>query len=578
MKPGQQPPTRNTKLSIIARNALKPILGEETTATIEKQVEAGKLTLTDLNAIAERGEGITQGVVFTIFNTGNPQEVALAFLGSDCQDADITNKGAGPELAVLLQSALEVKLPNDEPPNAHRTRLARYILTTDLISSITEEIPAQLSSVKTPSKSATRDACINLAKTWRLRRDLSESYITHANIVEKELGLTGIDFQQQHIADIETFMAVERTLQRIIEKALLAAPDAQIINIVKARQSSFWSEHLPHVQAHWALIAVAGQLLIEANRIQKELKLPDSDVETIFRAYTDTEVPWCLLDTYHRHMERRWHNFDWGLHDQHKSLEQLINHARHRYMDVGSQMAEAFVRRYHTAKFQLPGVLRQTNVFSQQVKPKLAEGKTAYVWVDALRYEMARELAQTLIEDYTLVLQPAIATVPTITEIGMAAFLPGAETATVVAAGDSKLGLEINGTILKDRPSRIKFLQDNAGVAVFVTKLEDLLPNPKKKEREGIEKAKLILVTSQEIDAIGEGDNVRLARRTMDDMLLELRRTFRVLSELGAVTIIFAADHGHLFGEELSEDRKIDAPGGETADLHRRVWAGRGGR
>lgn len=240
-------------------------------------------------------------------------------------------------------------------------------------------------------------------------------------------------------------------------------------------------------------------------------------------------------------------------------------------------MAEAFVRRYHTAKFQIPGVLRQTNVFSQQVKPKLAEGKTAYVWVDALRYEMARELAQTLTEDYTLVLQPAIATVPTITEIGMAAFLPGAETATVVAAGDSKLGLEINGTTLKDRLSRIKFLQDNAGVAVFVTKLGDLLPNPKKKEREGIEKAELILVTSQEIDAIGEGDNVRLARRTMDDMLLELRRAFRVLSELGVETIIFAADHGYLFGEELSEDRKIDAPGGETADLHRRVWVGRGG-
>ncbi len=159
----------------------------------------------------------------------------------------------------------------------------------------------------------------------------------------------------------------------------------------------------------------------------------------------------------------------------------------------------------------------------------------------------------------------------------MAAFLPGAETATVVAAGDSKLGLEINSTILKDRPSRIKFLQENAGVAVFVTKLGDLLPNPKKKEREGIEKAELILVTSQEIDAIGEGDNVRLARRTMDDMLLELRRTFRVLSELGVETIIFSADHGYLFGEELSEDKKIDAPGGETADLHRRVWVGRGG-
>ena len=52
---------------------------------------------------------------------------------------------------------------------------------------------------------------------------------------------------------------------------------------------------------------------------------------------------------------------------------------------------------------------------------------------------------------------------------------------------------------------------------------------------------------------------------------------FRVLADLGVKTIIVAADHGHLFGEEIGEDMKIEAPGGETADLHRRVWVGVGG-
>src|SRR5215475_12447497 len=44
--------SHNTRLSVIARNALKPRWGEETTSAIEKQVEAGKLTLAELDALA----------------------------------------------------------------------------------------------------------------------------------------------------------------------------------------------------------------------------------------------------------------------------------------------------------------------------------------------------------------------------------------------------------------------------------------------------------------------------------------------------------------------------------------------
>ena len=48
MQPRQQPPACNTRLSVVARNALKPILGEDQVSEIERQVEAGKLSLADL--------------------------------------------------------------------------------------------------------------------------------------------------------------------------------------------------------------------------------------------------------------------------------------------------------------------------------------------------------------------------------------------------------------------------------------------------------------------------------------------------------------------------------------------------
>ena len=59
----------------------------------------------------------------------------------------------------------------------------------------------------------------------------------------------------------------------------------------------------------------------------------------------------------------------------------------------------------------------------------------------ALRFEMARELCRLLKDDFNLELQPAIGTMPTITEIGMAALLPKAhESAKVVAVGGGKGG------------------------------------------------------------------------------------------------------------------------------------------
>src|SRR5207247_6420486 len=107
-----------------------------------------------------------------------------------------------------------------------------------------------------------------------------------------------------------------------------------------------------------------------------------------------------------------------------------------------------------------------------QVQPRIKENKTAYVWVDALRFEMARELAEILKDDFDLTLQPAVATMPTITEIGMASLLPKAnQSAKVISVGNGKLALEIDGTVIKERNDRINFVKAHTGVPVFDAKL-----------------------------------------------------------------------------------------------------------
>src|SRR5205823_4892971 len=176
-------------------------------------------------------------------------------------------------------------------------------------------------------------------------------------------------------------------------------------------------------------------------------------------------------------------------------FEQLLSRARQRYMEVGSTLAETFLRAYQDQKFHIKGVLLQREIFEKKVKAGLTRGKVAYVWVDALRYEMGYELAQSLATDADAEIDAALGTVPTITEIGMAALLPiEQEPISVVAVGEGKLALDIYGMRIKDRRDRVNYLQRYAGtgVKVFETKLEDILPRPGRRVREGITSADIV--------------------------------------------------------------------------------------
>ena len=578
MQPRQQPPSCNTRLSVVARNALKPILGEDQVIEIEKQVESGKLSLTDLNALADKGKDISTGILALIFGSANPQEVALAFLNGDEYDQEICKKAAEKELRHLLQISFDIELPGVEALSNWRVRLGRHIMLTDLCAVLKKQMPSSLSSVPVATSTNGIDSCVRLARTWRNNRDVRDSYVTVANTVEKGVGLGKMELPVESLKECDTFLCIERKLLAHVENELVKSASASLLKLAESRLSRFWAEVMPDIQARWALISSAAEVLLEADRVSKALKKAPTTVPALVKEYAEEDQPWCLLDTHHRHMESRKYNFEFAASDDHHGLEKLITKAEQRYTQIGSELAKTFITNFQKTKQPIKGMLRQRDIFEKHVKPLLGQGKVAYVWVDALRFEMARELSRLLKDDFKLEIQPAIGTVPTITEIGMAALLPKAqESAKVVGVGNGKVALEVGGNVIKDRKDRVAFLKDNAGVPVFEAKLEDLLPKPTKKIKEGIQSAQLILITSQEIDELCEADNIAQARLQMDGVLSHLRRGVRVLADHGVKSIVLVADHGHLFADEIGEDMKIDSPGGKVEDLHRRVWVGVGG-
>jgi PglZ domain len=117
-------------------------------------------------------------------------------------------------------------------------------------------------------------------------------------------------------------------------------------------------------------------------------------------------------------------------------------------------MASGFTAALKQAGWQVAGV-PQTSVHAQQV----ASGGTpvAYFLVDAMRYEMAQEFAQQLASSAAVQVHPAIAAIPTITKIGMAALSPGASGSFTVTEEKGKLGAQVDGSFLTDWSTRKKY-------------------------------------------------------------------------------------------------------------------------
>jgi len=396
MKPGAPARQRNTRLSVIAKAVFRKLLNEEEAEKINKQVDEGKLTLAELDVQAEKRQGGTFGVLGVIFGKDDIQKIALSFLGTDEHDAKITEKKALGELIVHLESEYEITFDDDADIEAVRKTFARHILASDFIDSITGKIPTTLSTVNVPKKAANRTACADLAKSWRSYREFRESYIKQSSRVEKELGIGTIKLDANRMKAMETFLALEEKLQCAVEEAFIERYNESIMGISRNRQSMFWSESVGRIQARWSLVSTIGNLLGEAKRMEDQLKKPLSSPGEFIRQYTDGENPWCLLDTYHRRMENKAQRFDFEPRLNLDSLQKLLAKARSRYMDIGGKMAKKFLELFSSTGFEVPDIKLQTDTYTFFVGKVLEQGKTAYILADALRYEMARELAENL--------------------------------------------------------------------------------------------------------------------------------------------------------------------------------------
>ncbi|MFB3853834.1 MAG: PglZ domain-containing protein [Vicinamibacterales bacterium] len=562
---------RNTRLAVIARKALKGRVPDARLADLDRQIEQGGLTLHELEQLAEEGVGGPLPTTLAVlFGTGLVEEAALEFLGNPQRDQELTERNGLADWARSLGAAFG--LPAEAGGSAAELRfaLARQALTSELVEVLGEEVPDALARLVSQGDPAARKRGAELARAWRNRRDLSSSYPELAAAVEKSLHLDSIDFRDAALERIEAFPGLERGLLRRVAEGVRQNRAAAVV--AESRQRGFWAGHDTELQAEWALVAQAGQLLRRAAEIEAESRARRFTWPELVENHTGPKN-WAELDTLQRRLERRASSLEYSLATPAPEVEQLVTVARQRYREVAGGLAEQFLRAWRDGGFAIAGYARQTEVFDRFVAPELNQRRTVYILVDALRWELARELPEVLGGAFETHTELVIGTAPSITEVGMAALLPSAASGLELG-GASKLEVRLHGRTLKNRADRMAYLKEKAGVPVVDLRLEDPRGFRRRLKDLGDGPA-LVVVTSREIDQSGE-EELSSAREQMERVLTHLGLAMRRLAEEGFERFVIATDHGYVHGEALAESDKIDPPGGEALLCHRRTWIGRG--
>ena len=519
-----------------------------------------------VGVLRQQAEAATPSLLRTVFDTPDGDELLARWLGDESSDSKVEAKGATDELAALLASRLGMEPPAGAGPGALRGHALRYVLLAEFRDDLDGDPPLAIADVPAPRTTDQTKRARALADRLRQRRP--EAYREAADAVASDFALAQAHIDPAALGRVDTFRFEADALLR--HTAALLADDAfaDALELADVHGASYGARHDVQHQAQWEACRLLARLGAELERVERAVEAQRGSPADWVGAYAGGEAPWYRADAVHRRLETHVAGLD-----EDPVAAEALHHLRDRYGRLVHRMAEGFTAVLSENGWSVEGPLAQTALYSALVED--AQEPVAYIVADALRYEMAVELAQRLDGALDLHLRPAVAALPTVTVVGMAALLPGAASTFRLGTAGRDLAPHVGDTPLPGLPARQKLLRARVPDAVDYT-LDDLLAQPAKRLRAAVEGAPLVVVRSQEIDESGEGGSP-LARHVMETVVSNLVRAARRLAEAGVGRFVVVADHGHIFAARKGGDMSLEAPGGETVKVGRRCWVGRGG-
>jgi hypothetical protein len=551
-----------------ARRVLKTRYGD---GQIDQFLKSDRVNYQDIEKLMEGDGGANGGsggsLMDLIFpeSRGNNAGLVAGWLVNALKDGEIQAKGAKPELLQLLGSRLGFELPDNCELNDARRKVSRYVLLAEFRNDLAGKPPEQLELVVQP-KGKHLDLVIEVAQ--RLRLNHADAYVNLADEVEQSLHLAQCGIAPGRLGKIDTFRFEEQILLDHVGSLILNNRHEDALEVIKHRRTSFWALHQLERQEQWQAYGYAAELCQAVDQIGRQL--PDSKKTPVHwvEGYVE-ENGWYRADQLQRRLETTLANMAGTI-----ASEKVVHKARNDYDQLVGRMTSGFIAAYAASDWTIRGVMHQTEVYSKVVQSP--SERVCYILVDALRYEMGVELMGLLNSAEKLSIQPALGAIPTITPVGMAALMPGAESSFSVVSCGQELGSRIEDSVMAGLTERKKVWKGRVADVVDM-ELDKVLSQSPALLQKKLDGAPVVVVRSLDIDAMGESGSTLLARQVMDTTINNVARAIKRLSAIGLSKFVIAADHGHLFMQERDESERIEKPGGEQVSQHRRCWAGRGG-
>jgi hypothetical protein len=367
------------QLRHLARHAMRQ---RYTEGVIDGLLDRETVNYGDIVAAIESDGTEPPSMLKPLLQGTTPDAQIASWLADPELDEVIVEREGAPELASLIAVRLGKAMVGQDLAK-WRSVTARHVLVNEFLSDLADGVPGRLAHLKATSDDTERNSRI-VARA--LRGSHPHVYAEVADRAQQELGIDKTFVGPLSLGSIDTFRFEEVALLERCAELVAAGAFAQVGEIARVRRDSSWLNRSIERQAQWQAITLAAVLGAALDEVEADLLGPSASPEDWVEKY---EASWYRVDRAQRHFEGWLARLD-----DDPDIRAVVT-VRERYDAVIAKMAEGFVAALDRTDWTI-GSLAQTSIYDDVVRP--LPGRVAYFLVDAMRFEMGRELAERLEE------------------------------------------------------------------------------------------------------------------------------------------------------------------------------------